>query len=331
MQWKMIEVIAPRGHADTLLAVAEQHRAIDCQLYNLEDEDLVAVRILAAPAQRQAIVDGVQLALHAAEDRWRVTIQPVDGTLPALGKDDERTKAERVRSLAATREELYEAVAGGATLSSTYMLLVGLSTLVAGIGLISDNVAIVVGAMVIAPLLGPNLALALAAALGDKVLLGQALATNAAGIALAVVLAAMFSYFVPVDLDSRELVLRTSVGYDGIALALASGAAAALSLVSGLSTTLVGVMVAAALMPPAATAGLMLGAGRLDMAQGALMLLGVNIASILLMAEGVFFLKGIQPHRWYERKGAHQSLGLNVLISAILLALAAVIIARSKG
>ena len=258
---------------------------------------------------------------------WRLAILPVDGTLPPVADDAERTKAERVRSITSTREKLYNSVAVGADLHANYMLLVALSTIVAGIGLVSDNVAVVVGAMVIAPLLGPNLALALAAALGDRALMVKAAGTSAAGIGLAILFPAAFSLLAPVALDSRELLLRTSVDYDGIALGLASGAAAALSLTTGLSTTLVGVMVAVALLPPAATAGLMLGAGHTELATGALALLVVNVISVILSAEIVFVFKGITPHRWFERKEAHQSIALTIAIWLALLTAFALLIA----
>ncbi len=326
MQLKIIEVIAPKGNADTLIAIAEKHQAVDCQVYSVGDEEHECVRILTAQSQRQPLVDRIHAQLGSG-DYWRLAILPVDATLPAVELDEEQSSAERSRATIATREELYNSVASGARLDTTFVFLVALSTLVAGIGLITDNVAIVVGAMVIAPLLGPNLALALAAALGDRSLMAKAGRTSAVGIALAILLPAAFSFLTPVDLDSREILLRTTVGYDAIALALASGAAAALSLTTGLSTTLVGVMVAVALLPPAATAGLMLGASEMDMAMSALTLVVVNVISVILTAEVVFLVKGIAPHRWFERKEAHQSVALTMTILVAMLGFVALIIA----
>ncbi len=333
MQYKIIEVVAPKGHADTIVAIAEQNKAADWQVYDLgpppgalEDAGQQAVRILTAQMQRQILVDRLHSVLAGCE-RWRLTILPVDAALPAFEPDDEQVKAERAESITATREELYSAVAGGADLTAVYLVLVALSTLVAGIGMVTDNIAIVIGAMVIAPLLGPNLALALATALGDRALMAKAITTGAAGVGLALGLSAAFSFLAPVALESRELMLRTQVGYDALALALASGAAAALSLTTGLSTTLVGVMVAVALLPPAVAAGLMLGAARFDLALGALTLLAVNVISVLLAAQLVFLVKGIRPHQWLERKAAQQSTTLMIAITVGLLVAAALIIA----
>jgi len=96
-------------------------------------------------------------------------------------------------------------------------------------------------------------------------------------------------------LDSVELLARTSVGLDGVLLALASGLAAALSLTTGLSSVLVGVMVAVALLPPTATAGIMLGAGNFELATGALLLLAVNVVCVNIAAKLVFLFRGVRP------------------------------------
>ncbi|MBL4801422.1 MAG: DUF389 domain-containing protein [Emcibacter sp.] len=112
----------------------------------------------------------------------------------------------------------------------------------------------------------------------------------------------------PEELNGPELLSRTVVGYDSIALALVSGAAAVLSLASGISSVLVGVMVAVALLPPGATIGIMLGAGRYDMALGAALLLAVNIVCVNLSAKLVFLFKGVQPRTWFEKKKARKAM-----------------------
>lgn len=330
MQLKIIEVVAPRGHADTLTAVAEQAEATDWTTAELADPDMVAVRILCGPDARQAMIDRIQTVLAGAE-RWRLSLLPVDATLPAPRRDEETIEAERRKAVTATREELYTAVSAGAAIDSNFVVFIAVSTVVAALGLTTDNVAVIIGAMVIAPLLGPSLAFALATALGDRVLLGRALRTGALGLGLAIALSALLSTIVPVPTDGAELLARTAIGYDGIALALASGAAAALSLTAGLSTALVGVMVAVALLPPAATAGLMFGIGAIGPALGALMLLAANLIALNLMGQTVFLLKGIRPQRWLERAAARQSVGLSIALSLALLAAIIVLIALGQN
>jgi uncharacterized hydrophobic protein (TIGR00341 family) len=175
------------------------------------------------------------------------------------------------------------------------MMLVFLSTIVAAIGLIENNVAVIIGAMVIAPLLGPNLALSLSTTLGQVNGILNALRTLVVGILFALSISIVLSLFYPNLVLTPELLTRTTVGLDGLALALASGAAAALSITTGVSSVLVGVMVAVALLPPTVTLGICLGIGSYPEAKGAALLLIANIASVNLTAQLTMRLKGIKP------------------------------------
>jgi uncharacterized hydrophobic protein (TIGR00341 family) len=187
---------------------------------------------------------------------------------------------------------------------------------------------VVIGAMVIAPLLGPNMALALATALGDTELIWKSLKTGAVGFVVALGLSMLIGKLWHLNFDSRELLARTDVGLDSVALALASGAAAVLSLSTGLPSVLVGVMVAVALLPPTATMGLLLGAGKMKLAVGAGLLLAVNVVCINLSAKVTFLARGIKPRTGLEKQKARQSMityivfwvvALSILIVAIYL------------
>ena len=194
-----------------------------------------------------------------------------------------------------------------------------LSTIVAAIGLIENNVAVVIGAMVIAPLLGPNLAFALGTALGDTSLMKKSGLTTALGISIAIVLSVVLGFLWPFDVTSPELMSRTNVGISSVVLALASGAAASISLTTGLSSVLVGVMVAVALLPPAATFGLMLGHGNFDFAIGAGILLAINVVCVNLASKLVFFLKGVRPRTWWEREKAKRAMVIFILMWLVTL------------
>ncbi|MEJ2643803.1 MAG: TIGR00341 family protein [Gammaproteobacteria bacterium] len=313
---RVIEVVADAGHLDTLNSIAEQHGAIDHWCGAPCEDGRRSVRMLVNGEQSQTVLDALQSLLSGSENS-RILVLPVDAVLPRP-QEDADAEARRVST---TREELYNQIERGARLEGTCLLMVVLSTIVAAIGMIENNVAVVVGAMVIAPLLGPNIALAFATSLGDRELLWQALRTDLAGLGLALFLAWLIGMFWPLDLHSAELMARTDVGLDSIALALASGAAAVLSLTTGVPTALVGVMVAVALLPPTAAAGLMLGAGQLTNALGAGLLLAVNVVCVNLSAKVVFLLRGVKPRTWWEKRKARQSMLTYILVWVILLVL----------
>jgi uncharacterized hydrophobic protein (TIGR00341 family) len=306
---KYLEVVADVQSAATIEKIAEKAKARDFRLGPVGDDNMRQMRMLVSDDHLQLALDTLQNVL-GAQTMSTIVVLPIETSLPV---PDEEQRREEDAAMAA-REALYEEVEKNAQLDLNYLVLVLLSTIVAGIGLIENNVAVVIGAMVIAPLLGPNLALSLGTALGDHSLMFKAARTLFAGIAVSVFLSAVLGFFWPSEIDSIELVDRTRAGLDSVALALASGAAAALSLTSGLSSVLVGVMVAVALLPPAATLGLFLGAGRFDPAIGAGLLLAVNIVCVNLASKVVFFVKKIRPRCWLEKETAKWAMLTYVLV-----------------
>ncbi|MEQ9242761.1 TIGR00341 family protein [Roseovarius indicus] len=331
MSLRQIIVSAPKDALPDILRQAEEHEALSTTATaDLHNTDHICVHILATQDHRQALLDRLQ-SLMGTRDDWRITLLPVETTIPFPEKEkeeeeDDATKDARKNRGGQSREEIYNNVWKQAQTDRNYLVFVVLSTVVAAFGMIADNVAVVVGAMVIAPLLGPNLALAVGVALGDGKLMGRAITTNAAGIAVALALSLLIGAVWPVDAASKELMSRTQVGFDGMAIALASGAAAALSLVTGLSSALVGVMVAVALLPPTAAIGLFLGAGHPEFALGAALLLCVNVACVNLAAQVVMLSRGITPRTWFEKKQARRSslinggiwLGLLIALAVLL-------------
>jgi len=312
---RLIEIVADEGHTDTLVGLAEQHGVTDIWWGAPGEDGRRACRMLVPDEARQSVMDALQ-AMLSGSGNTRIVVLPVDAALPRPEQDEEH---ERTRRVIATREELYTQIEKGAHADSNFLLLVVLSTIVAAIGLIEDNVAVVVGAMVIAPLLGPNIALAFATSLGDTELAWKALKTNVVGLGLAFVISVGVGLLWPVNLASEEILLRTDVGLDAVALALASGAAAVLSLTTGLSSTLVGVMVAVALLPPTATLGMLMGSGQMALAVGAALLLAVNVVCVILAAKVVFYAKGVKPRTWLEKRKARQSQAFYVMLWGVLL------------
>ena len=314
---RIIEIITDCGHVDTLQGLAEQYELLEFWSTSCEQEGRCSIRLLVRPENQQQILDSIQTVV-SGDEHSRIIVIPVEATIPRPEVLDE---SEKKSSTTVTREELYQKIVSGIKLDSTFLWMVVLSTIVASIGLLADNVAVVIGAMVIAPLLGPNLALAFASALGDTTLIWQALKTNAIGISVALLISITLGYFWPYDITSQEILSRTDVGYAGVILALVSGAAAVLSLASGYSNSLVGVMVAVALLPPAVTFGLMLGAGRFDMAIGASLLLAINIVSVNLSAKLAFISKGVKPRTWIEKNKARQSTIVSIVFWLVSLGL----------
>lgn len=260
---------------------------------------------------------------------YRVVIVAVAASLPRVEEEEdgeETGEGESNGSGAISRAELIEEVGKGARFNTTFVVLVILSSVVSVIGMLRDDATILIGAMVIAPLLGPNVALGLATTLADRKLAASALKTSFGAaliiLAMAVPLGAIFR----ASLFSSEIVNRTRVDLSDLLVALAAGVAGALSITTGVPAALIGVMVAVALLPPLIAVGMMAGSGNWTPMLGALLLFVVNVVSVNLAAVGTFLAQGIRPGSWLEARAARQAtrtalliwLGLLVLLIAVI-------------
>ncbi|MEM1087468.1 MAG: TIGR00341 family protein [Pseudomonadota bacterium] len=303
---------------DTVVRAVKAAEPVDYYVVPLEQKDRRLISVFLRDGSGQALMDNVQTTLENERD-WRISLHAIEATAPKLQTLDDSEKSKR-RSQA-LREEIYTDVVGNAKLDRDFLTMVMLSTIVAAAGLNADSAAGVIGAMVIAPLLGPILGFSLGAALGDMKLLGGSGTTLMAGVALALFGSVLIGLVIPIDLESRELMSRAEVRLDGMALAIAAGCAAALSLAKGESSALVGVMVAAALLPPGAAVGMFLGSGEATLAGRAALLLTLNVASLILAALLVFRVRKIRPRGWLEQKGADRAMAINMGLSVIFLAI----------
>ena len=290
----------------------------------------VLVRVLLDAEHAEAVLDVLENNYGSIEG-FKAILLPVEASVPRPEPAEEASAkadpTERGGPKRISREELYFDVVDSTKLSKVYVAMVLLSAIVASIGVLRDNIAVVIGAMVIAPLLGPNVALSLATTLGDGNLARTALKASAVGIGLTLVLSFGVGYFLDVDPSIHEIASRTTVSLSDIALALAAGAAGALAFTSGVPTALVGVMVAVALLPPLVTHGLLLGSKFFQLAWGALLLFLTNFIAINLSGVACFLLQGVSPRVWWEADKARKAARKAILLwFTLLLALLAIII-----
>ncbi len=294
--------------------------------YAIDGEQRVD-RVLLEVDETESFLDWVD---QTVRNDYRVVLQSVEATLPRPEVEDDEEKTteedEEVSVGRIGRAELYEYARDAADVSGYYYALTVLSVIVAAGGMLRDQTAVVIGAMVIAPLIGPNLALALGTTLGDTELLGRAARSNLAGVSVAFVGALGLGAFVPVDPAAGELAARTVIGTVDIALAGAAGAAGALAVTRGGATGLVGVMVAVALLPPLVATGLFLGAGYVGEALAAGLLTTTNVVSLNLAAVCTFLAFGVWPRDWRDVEQARASTRIAlVLWGGAVLLLAAII------
>ncbi|MFC3038714.1 TIGR00341 family protein [Virgibacillus xinjiangensis] len=287
------------------------------------DEEKKLTRVLVETNDSEKILDYLE-RLPGKKDTYQVMLLPVRTYLPREEKEEQPSEEEdnEEKDLQrASRHELYTAVEESGYMSMSYMWFILFSSIVATAGIIKNSPAIVIGAMVIAPIIGPVTAVSFASVLGDFKLMKKALRTALFGIGVPVLVATAFGFFFEPPIYSDEFLSRTDIQLVDVAVALASGAAGALSFVKRNEGALVGVMVSVALLPPAVVFGMVLGTGDLAGALVPFILLMVNVDSILLSAILVFWLTGIKPVNWQDLQKAHISRKLSLLFISIISAI----------
>jgi uncharacterized hydrophobic protein (TIGR00341 family) len=328
MALRLLEMVLQEKDSRDVVALLEKCNVLEHRQIHLAGGE-VLVRILMDAEQSETVMDLLEKSYTGAAGN-RVVILPVEATLPRAQTEpeavSEQSPAEVNSPERIGREELYEDIKSGARLSRVYMAMVVLSTVVAAIGLNQNSAAIIIGAMVIAPLLGPNVAMSLGTTLGDLSLLWHGFVTALLGIAMAFALSVIIGVLLNVNPTSSEIMSRTWVSFGDIAVALASGSAGALAFTTGVSATLIGVMVAVALLPPLVTTGLLLGGGHPALATGALSLFLVNLICINLAGVTTFLVQGIKPTSWWEKDRAVKATRIAIALSVMLLAVLVAII-----
>ena len=277
------------------------------------------------------VLDRLESAFGGREG-YRVIVLTVTASLPLPDEEDEEDEENQLFTRGrVSRAELFSALDGTISIGWLFVTMIILSSVVAAIGMARDNVAVIVGSMVIAPLLGPNMALSLATTLADTDLGRRAVKAGLTGTVVALAFACAVGALFPEALGADEITSRTAVNLSDVALALASGAAGALSFTTGVPSALIGVMVAVALLPPLVASGMLLGGGLLTAAGGAFLLFMCNVICVNLAGVGTFLVQGIRPATWLEAKNARRATAIAVITWIVLLGvLIAVIMLGTK-
>ncbi|MFZ5426504.1 MAG: TIGR00341 family protein [Thermodesulfobacteriota bacterium] len=325
MALRQIELIVTREEYEKALDTIEKAASEDDLTWVSPLKDgKVSVKTVMDMEDIEDLTDRIEKRFHVSGG-YRVIVHPVEAVIPRLSQDEDReAKAARARKAARlSREELYARAQDMCRFSGPVAALVVFSTIVAVIGLRMDSEVITLAAMIIAPLMGPNVALALSTALGDRDLARKAAASGLKGTALAAAVALAMGLVVQVDPDAAAIQSRTSLDMLMVLLALVSGAAGVVSFTSGAAASLVGVMVALSILPPLAASALLTAQGRPGQGVQAFILFLINVISLNLAGVAAFVAHGIQPMRWWEARRARSMTVKAVVVWALLLAVMA--------
>ena len=305
------QVLQIANAKEALVTASEQY---DLMILGMSDEGFLASTTFSGrPVEVAESTTTPTLLVKSAERQERFVVRRVweelTNWLPAV---DKRQQA-----------AVYLGMRRDARATIDYYILILLATAIAYFGLLQNSSAVIIGAMLIAPLMSPILAMAQSIVQGNTTLLRKATNTTFNGILLAIGTAVVFTFGLtafgfPIPATS-EILARTQPNILDLMVALASGAAAAYAISrKEVASALPGVAIAAALVPPLAVVGYGIGSIQFDYASGALLLFITNLAAIILAGAITFLALGFRPPTRAER-GEQTRYGLRMALVAMLI------------
>ncbi|RCW69623.1 TIGR00341 family protein [Saliterribacillus persicus] len=334
MELQLVEVYIPTQKFEYTSEKLEEFDILKKWSTSISEEEML-IKVLIDKRYTEEVLNFLEKQAGESDDT-RALLYNISTYIPRIEEDEEpvqndSTKEEdeednQAEIIRASRQELYSVVGNSSKVTINFTWMLVLSSIVATAGIVKDSAAIVIGAMVIAPLIGPFTAIAFSSILGDFKLMKRSSLTAFYGLSLPIFIAIIFGFVFPLPYNSHEFAARTNVELMDIIVAIAAGAAGALSFIKRVSEALVGVMVSVALLPPAVVLGMTIGDRAWNFVGTPSLLLLVNVMAILLSAIIVFWVSGIKPTKWNEIQAANTSKVYSLIfVSVVTIALAVII------
>jgi uncharacterized hydrophobic protein (TIGR00341 family) len=306
---RLVQLTVPTGKRQTVLETLDE-REID---YVVTDEagnqDYTAVVYFPLPDSAvEPVLDELQ-DTGIDDDAYTVVVDAETVVSRRFEALREEYDTGDVNSDRISRQELRTEAESLTPTFAIYSTMTIISAIVATAGLLLDSPAVVVGSMVIAPLIGPALGASVGSVIDNEELFIESAVYQFVGVLLAIGSAAVFAWLVqatnivPPGLalsEVDEISERLAPDLLSLAVALGAGVAGIVSIATGISVALVGVMIAAALIPPAAAAGIAIAWGEPAAAIGSTALVFVNVLSVNLAGLVTLWYIGYRPENLFE-------------------------------
>jgi len=223
------------------------------------------------------------------------------GALPKGEKRDELIRRKLPWLPKATAEEfqkLFTVLRENAELTSAFVVMMILSTLIATYGLFADSSPVIIGAMILAPIISPIVSFSMGMVRYDKEMLRTGIISILFGTLVSLFFAAIITILIPMKVHTSVIDARLSPNLLDLGIAVVSGIAAAYAHAKeGIAKSLAGVAIAVALVPPLAVAGIGIGWWDWEVFSGAFLLYLTNLAGIILFSGLTFLILGFAPFK----------------------------------
>ncbi len=311
---KRIEVTVPKKNKKDVLEVLEDHDHSATVLEAERDGDkLVRCEFVQDSAEVDQIIQDLKDIKEV--DSGDLTVEILDQKAYV-----EKGKRREGGSSSISANEMYSKAFDFSTFDVKSWSLIGLASAIAVMGIAAENVIVVIGAMVIAPMLGPFMSSSFGLVVGDRKVIRQSMVYGAGSILMAVFFSALIS--LPFNIETNSLMsLIADPGFTTVPLSLFVGSASAVAFSTEARETLAGVAVAIALVPPSAVAGIALSALNTDLLFNVSLVILSNVMALILAGSITFKLLGVSPATYYRKKVSKEKMRKAVAISGISLIL----------
>lgn len=329
---KKIEITCYEQRSENIEYVLKKFKVpyhVDLTMY--DNAKLLRYTVICLDVLATELVNQLNRLVDTRQKEVLITSQTIEATLSDYLtnlEEEEKAKPKKTEKKKLT-EEFQALVEPTVEFNKNLLFMVIIAAGVATAGLFANNASLVIGAMLVSPLLGPLTAFSFNVTVGkpDKVYKAtiSGLILVAAIIATGAILTAISLQFTELPLTD-EILSRTEISPIYLAVAIALGFAGGIAMTTDIPGILVGVAIAAALVPPAAVAGIGIALWDFDIFSSALTLTAANIIGLILGTMGVFFIEGISPRKFYEKEKAQRHLiititifiGLSILLGFLL-------------
>lgn len=309
---RQLEVTVPSAHSDRTEDILEKY-ADDIVTSEAEKDGEKLVRFETTVESEK--IDELTERLKDIKE-----LDTGDLTISVLEQSAviEKGKKAEGGSSALSVQEMYSKAISFSSFNKTSWMLIGLASGIASFGIMLENIPVVIGAMVIAPMLSPFISASFGLVIGDRSLIKESFLYGIISIVFAILMS--FALTIPLPARVNPLMLMLSEpSILTILLSLFVGASAALTFTTEARESLAGVAVAIALVPPSAVAGMTLRMLEFDIFVNVIIVIFTNVISIILAGSIAFKVMGVTPSTYYRKKVSQTQLRRALLLSAVSL------------
>ncbi|MHA1617205.1 MAG: TIGR00341 family protein [Candidatus Njordarchaeales archaeon] len=286
-----INIIVPNDKKDIVLKTLEM---LQVKFDMISDQKNTLIFLTIPEELAEIVIDAIK-KVGVGSLYGSFVVYTIEYALPEI------PVAEIKRPTRIPREEILIDVRRLAELNNNFVLGTILASLLATLGLLTDNVIMIIASMIIAPVIGPILGLSLGVVLDIPDLRKISIVSEIVGLSLSILAGFFFTLLMPHSTVTSQIMLRARPTLVDVMFATIAGLAAALSVASATAVMLVGVAIAASVVPPAANIGIGLAflikknPYARQIILGSSLLLIINIIAINAMSILYFWLSGLKP------------------------------------